>query len=84
MNKRDRNRQTRFAAAIEADNAERLASHPGLNFSLSCTTCDAGTEVKTRGEAEAAGWSQLLCDPGGISWTWLGLCPECGTLDMES
>lgn len=46
-------------------------------FRLACVDCDAGTEIKTREEAEAAGWIDLDPDPGGFAWTYLGTCPEC-------
>jgi hypothetical protein len=47
-----------------------------MNFSLSCQYCDAGTNVESREQAEAEGWIELEEDDG-LSWTWLGICPDC-------
>ena len=48
-----------------------------MNFSLSCQMCDAGTNVLSKEQAEAEGWVELEEDPDGLSWTWLGICPDC-------
>ena len=48
-----------------------------LTFSLSCVECDAGMEVVCYDQALAEGWTEIVSDPGGLTWTYLGLCPGC-------
>lgn len=46
-------------------------------FVLSCVGCDAGDGIDSKKQALKAGWTGIQPDPGGLSWTWLGECPEC-------
>jgi hypothetical protein len=48
-----------------------------LVFSLTCQYCDAGTNVTSREQAEAEGWTEIEDDRGGWSWNYLGVCPDC-------
>lgn len=47
-------------------------------FVLSCHDCDAGDGIDSWKEAILQGWIDLVEDDG-LSWTWLGVCPECLT-----
>lgn len=47
-------------------------------FSLCCLLCDDGLQYDCELEAIAAGWREIEADPEGLSWTYLGVCPECG------
>jgi hypothetical protein len=48
-------------------------------FALTCGSCDAGMGIRRQAEAIALGWTDVELDPVGqeMSWTHLGLCPEC-------
>ncbi len=45
-------------------------------FSLTCCTCDAGTEIASEEQAVARGWEDIQADDGP-GWNHLGLCPHC-------
>ena len=49
-------------------------------FSLMCACCvclcDTGMGIDSREEAEALGWTDIEYNDG-ISWNYLGTCPEC-------
>ncbi len=45
-------------------------------FSLQCVECDAGLDIESPEEAIAAGWTEIEEDFEGISWNYLGCCPE--------
>jgi hypothetical protein len=52
----------------------------GLPFSLACAGCEAGEVVGhpvTPADAIAAGWHAIDVDREGLSWNYLGWCPEC-------
>ncbi len=49
----------------------------GVPFSLSCFECDAGDGVTGLIDAQHQGWTDLQYDDG-MSWNFLGMCPECG------
>lgn len=42
---------------------------------VECFRCDAGADSVA--EAVAAGWVGVEPDLEGMSWNYLGLCPEC-------
>lgn len=46
-------------------------------FSLTCAECDAGQEIPSQAEAEAAGWTEICYAPDLPMANFLGLCPEC-------
>ncbi len=48
-----------------------------LPFSLTCWECDAGTDIGSRTEAEAQGWTHIIEDADGLAWHYVGVCPEC-------
>lgn len=48
-----------------------------LPFSLSCNHCSAGDGIDSIEQATALGWSSIEEDADGMSWDYLGLCPEC-------
>jgi hypothetical protein len=52
-------------------------------FVLSCIHCDNGDGIGSRHEAAGLGWDYLQADNGGLSWTWLGLCPSCVNEGVE-
>ena len=54
-------------SAIEAIQAE-------VPFSLTCTQCDASAD--TPHEALLTGWKGITADLDGLSWNFLGECPE--------
>lgn len=49
-----------------------------IPFVLSCHECDAGDGIDSQEQAVLHGWIDLVEDDG-LSWTWLGWCPECMT-----
>jgi len=47
-------------------------------FTLICDgSCDGGMEFETPEAALAAGWTEIVYDPDGLSWNYLGTCPNC-------
>lgn len=52
-----------------------LSVPPGIPFSLSCCSCDCDSPDSLE-EALAAGWTEIQFDPGGLSWNFLGYCPD--------
>ena len=48
-----------------------------LPFSLCCQYCDAGSNTLTEQQAIGEGWIEIEADPGGLSWNFLGVCPDC-------
>lgn len=48
-----------------------------IPFSLTCTNCDAGSAIGSIRQAKLIGWRGILRDDG-LSWNFLGYCPECG------
>jgi hypothetical protein len=48
---------------------------PGVPFSLACCMCDCDSP-DTLEEAMAAGWTDIQFDPQGLSWNYLGSCPD--------
>lgn len=44
-------------------------------FSLTCAHCDAF--IDTPHEALLAGWQGITADLEGLSWNFIGDCPEC-------
>lgn len=49
----------------------------GIPFLLVCEQCDAGTEIGSRKEAIAAGWSDIEYAPDLPMANFVGLCPDC-------
>ena len=45
-------------------------------FVLTCTDCEAGGECASLKDAKAQGWMDIFFDPDGLSWNFLGHCPE--------
>ncbi len=56
---------------------EMAARDPEVPLSLMCYVCDAGTEIDTLEKAGKAGWRGIAYDPDGLSWNFIGHCPEC-------
>ncbi len=52
-------------------------------FVLSCMVCDAGDGLATREAAVAVGWTEICYEPDHGSTSYLGLCPECRTREIE-
>lgn len=46
-------------------------------FSISCCECDVGSHIGSVEQARAEKWTQIVFDPGGYTWNYLGLCLEC-------
>jgi hypothetical protein len=46
-------------------------------FTLCCIECDAGVHIETPEQALAEGWIDIEEDFGGLSWNYVGVCPEC-------
>jgi hypothetical protein len=52
----------------------------GLPFSLACVGCEAGEMAcapPTPAAARADGWKAIDVDREGLSWNYIGWCPEC-------
>jgi hypothetical protein len=47
-----------------------------LPFSLTCIDCDRGDGIDTLEQAMLSGWHAIREDDG-MSWNYLGWCPEC-------
>lgn len=54
--------------------------HDAIPFSLVCTECDAGMEIRSYDQALAAGWTDIQFAPDLPMANYLGLCPECQEL----
>jgi hypothetical protein len=54
-----------------------------LPFSLVCQECDAGTEIASREQANAAGWADIIFAPDLPMANWLGVCPSCQKVAAE-
>jgi len=52
---------------------------PQIPFSLSCSECDCddGLDVNNTKAASDAGWLDVQCDPTGLGYNFIGLCPGC-------
>ena len=48
---------------------------PDVPFSLSCVVCDCDSPDSWF-EAMFKGWTEIEYDPDGLSWNFLGYCPE--------
>ena len=46
-------------------------------FSLVCSHCDAGMDIRSYEQATAAGWSDIDYAPGLPMANFLGICPDC-------
>ncbi len=46
-------------------------------FSLTCQSCDAGSNITSKEQAKAEGWIEIEDDITGLSWSNLGICPCC-------
>ena len=46
-------------------------------FSLVCSDCDAGMEIRTHDQALAEGWTNIDYAPFLPMANFIGLCPEC-------
>ncbi|MBX3412385.1 MAG: hypothetical protein KF708_06840 [Pirellulales bacterium] len=53
------------------------SSVPEMPFSLVCESCDAGMELCSQSQAEAAGWTDIQPAPDLPMANYLGRCPEC-------
>jgi len=73
---RCRGRQSLWTVPDDVADAVRFSTQC-TEFSLSCIACDAGADIASRDQAMRDGWRQLQFDPGGLGWTWLGVCPDC-------
>ena len=51
-----------------------------LPFVLSCYLCDDGDGIWSEREAGRLGWQDIESDPGGLSYNFIGICPECAPL----
>jgi hypothetical protein len=45
-------------------------------FTLQCVECDAGMDIESPEQAIADGWTEIEEDFDGLSWNYLGRCPE--------
>jgi len=49
-----------------------------MPFVLACWECSADEgDCQTVEEATAAGWDDVVADPEGFCWNYIGLCPDC-------
>jgi hypothetical protein len=46
-------------------------------FSLVCEICDAGSNVTSREQAIAEGWTDIIYAPDLPMANFVGLCPDC-------
>jgi hypothetical protein len=51
----------------------------GVAFVLTCGRCGDDCERETYAEAIAGGWTEIEPDLEGVSWNFLGHCPECSS-----
>jgi hypothetical protein len=47
----------------------------GLPFSLACEACDRDSP-ESWCEAVVKGWTEICADSDGLSWNYIGLCPD--------
>ncbi len=54
-----------------------------MNMAEAITCANVGCDAQEDGviTAMAAGWLDIQPDPEGTSWNYLGICPECATMD---
>ena len=48
-----------------------------MPFTIDCSECDAGTDIKTIDRAVTEGWAEIDYAPGLPMANYIGLCPEC-------
>ena len=53
-----------------------LSGHSVPPFSLACVNCDMGEGIPSQLEAEQSGWRDIALDLNGLSWNYLGVCPD--------
>jgi hypothetical protein len=58
-------------------NSNACPHDDAVPFSLVCTDCDAGMEIRTYEQAPAEGWTKIAYAPDLPMANYLGLCPEC-------
>lgn len=65
--------------AIEAciANVLGLAVDDETPFSLTCTYCDAGSEITSEAEAVSLGWEEIRSVTNLMEANYLGICPDC-------
>lgn len=70
-------------AAIEACIADVLdqATDGEAAFSLTCTYCDAGSEITSEAEAMNLGWEEVHFVTNLMEANHLGICPDCRHLE---
>lgn len=57
---------------VEITNSKQVT----MPFALSCWNCGA-TDDTTPEDAIGNGWSAITEDEDGLSWNYVGTCPEC-------
>jgi hypothetical protein len=62
-------------------NSNACPNHNAIPFSLICTECDAGMEIRSYEQAVAEGWTNIEYAPDLPMANYLGLCPECSGLE---
>jgi hypothetical protein len=55
----------------------RSHQRPTVPFSLTCSECDAGTDVANYEQAIAEGWVWIDYAPDLPMANFIGLCPDC-------
>lgn len=78
-------RTLKSLAALAPVGKSRMSKSDGVviskqvthKFSLVCYSCSAGEDVKTIEEARSAGWKDIVEDFEGLSWNYVGICPDC-------
>lgn len=52
-----------------------------LPFSLSCRHCDIDPPGSSFTSAVLGGWTNIEVDRRGMSWNFLGCCPDCQEME---
>lgn len=66
--------------AESIDNEAIDAINIGIPFVLACAGCDMS--IDQQHEALLSGWKNITPDLAGLSWNFIGSCPECFARDQ--
>jgi hypothetical protein len=58
-------------------NSNACPTDDAIPFSLVCTDCDAGVEIRSYEQGLAEGWTKIEYAPDLPMANFIGVCPEC-------
>jgi hypothetical protein len=73
-----------FHSPLQGDfimNTNACPNDDAIPFTLVCTDCDAGMEIRSYEQAIAEGWTDIQYTPDLPMANYLGLCPVCQEME---